>query len=157
MAVIKYGKHKAVVVNINDPHKSGRIQVYCPSIYGRNSSPWCTPCVPVAGDNFGDFCLPKLEEAVWIEFENGDINKPIYTGGWYDPDSAPIDDYEEAADQRVISFGNVRITFKDGVLQFKVEDKVMNLDPELLERLANFNSEFPSDNTYFVVQEEDNP
>ena len=41
-----FGKYRAIVSNVSDPEKRGRIKVSCPKIYGDFESPWCLPCVP---------------------------------------------------------------------------------------------------------------
>lgn len=92
--VCYYGKYRAVVQSVDDPEKRGRIRVLCPKILGEAVSNWCEPCVPVAYDFGGDFAIPKVGETVWIEFEAGDTNKPIYTGGWWSKNSSPSDSYD---------------------------------------------------------------
>lgn len=115
MAVNKYyGKYRAEVVDINDPEKRSRIKVICPSVLGEGNSPWCEICVPVAYDGGGDFCLPKIGEFVWIEFEEGDSNKPIYVGGCWSVNNTPLSDYGEAPTTRIIDFDGSRIIMKKG-------------------------------------------
>ena len=105
MAVNKYyGKYRAKVVDINDPEKRGRIRVMCPKILREYKSAWCEPCIPVAFDLGGDFALPKINEFVWIEFESGDVNKPIYTGGLWSKNMSPSESYNEK--QRLITWGD---------------------------------------------------
>lgn len=73
-----YGKYRAIVKNIDDPKKLGRIKVKCPKVLGDNLSSWALP-------NFlpNTFCLPDLQSLVWIEFENGKKDSPIWTGNFY--------------------------------------------------------------------------
>jgi uncharacterized protein involved in type VI secretion and phage assembly len=79
-----YGKYRAIVKNIEDPEKLGRIQLNCPEIYGEDLSPWAWPCLPYAGiSNVGIFFLPELNSGVWLEFEQGHITNPIWSGCWY--------------------------------------------------------------------------
>jgi len=79
-----YGKYRAVVKNISDPEKLGRIKVKCPDIYGEDNSPWAWPCLPYGGfSELGMFFLPELESGVWIEFEQGNITNPIWVGCWW--------------------------------------------------------------------------
>lgn len=148
-----FGKYKAVVVNVQDPQKCGRIKVSCPELFGKGVSGWCSPCVPVGGDSFGDFCLPPLGEAVWIEFERGNINSPIYSGGWYSPDKTPIADYANAQTQRIISFGDVTLTLTNGNLQMQVGEKVINFNSSLIDKLEALEL-LPENMNYFFVQEE---
>lgn len=91
--VFYYGKYRAKVQNVNDPEKRGRIRVLCPKVLGEAVSNWCEPCIPVAYNFGGDFAIPKVGETIWVEFEAGDVNKPIWTGGWWCKNGAPPNPY----------------------------------------------------------------
>ena len=79
-----YGKYRGVVVDNQDPEGLGRIQARVPDIHGTSGqSPWCLPCVPVAGIKMGIFVLPPKGANVWIEYEGGDLDYPIWTGGYW--------------------------------------------------------------------------
>lgn len=85
-----FGKHRGYVVDNQDPDNRGRIKVQIPSILGSASTGWALPCLPFAGYNQGLFTLPSIGAAVWIEFEGGDLNFPIWTGGfWANPSDLP--------------------------------------------------------------------
>lgn len=74
-----YGKYRAIVKETCDPEKRGRIRVDCPSVYGEgNISKWCLPCFTM-----GIFAIPPIGSTVWIEFEEGDKNNPIWNGVFY--------------------------------------------------------------------------
>lgn len=102
-----YGKYRAKVVDVDDPQYRGRIRVMCPKVLGESKSSWCEPCVPVAYDNGGDFAIPKVGEFVWVEFEEGNSNKPIYTGGLWSANNSPSPPYEVGT--RLITWGNCKI------------------------------------------------
>lgn len=102
-------KYRAYVADINDPLHMGRIRVKCPKILGNSLSAWCLPCLPTAYDGGGDFHYPKIGETVFIEFEDNDLRKPIYTGTWYSRGSCPLDDYDP--EKRIISWGHNKILF----------------------------------------------
>lgn len=74
-----YGKYRAVVVNIVDPENRGRIKVVCPELFGDSVSNWCLSHNHIHNVVSESFSLPEIAEVVWIEFERGDINRPIYT------------------------------------------------------------------------------
>lgn len=112
-----YGKYRAIVVDVDDPEKRGRIKVTCPKVFGEGKSPWCQPCVPYAYDNGGDFVLPKLNDFVWVEFEDGDVRYPIYTGGLWAKEKSPVTDYKKAKDTRQIEFAGGKIVMtKDNIV-----------------------------------------
>jgi hypothetical protein len=75
-----YGKYRGTVVNNVDPMMIGRVQVQCAEVLGLGISSWAMPCVPVAGKHSGSFFVPELGAGVWVEFEHGDADYPIWTG-----------------------------------------------------------------------------
>lgn len=75
-----YGKHRGLVVNPIDPMQIGRIQVMVPSVSNVMLSSWAMPCAPVAGIQHGQFAVPPVGSNVWVEFENGDPDYPIWVG-----------------------------------------------------------------------------
>lgn len=84
-----YGKYRGKVVDNADPKKLGRLQVMVPSVLGPDEvTGWAMPCVPYGGDfNQGFFFIPEIEAGVWIEFEEGDLEFPIWMGTfWSEPD-----------------------------------------------------------------------
>lgn len=89
-----YGKYMGVVVNnINpDPQAVAYIQVTVPDVLGLAPSSWAKPCVPVAGLlQSGVFLVPPIGSSVWVEFEQGDPGRPIWTGGfWGSAMEAPL-------------------------------------------------------------------
>jgi Type VI secretion system/phage-baseplate injector OB domain len=78
-----YGKYRGTVVNNIDPLLTGRIQVMVPDLAGFVPGTWAMPCVPVAGLNMGLFTVPPIGAGVWVEFEHGDPEYPIWVGGYW--------------------------------------------------------------------------
>lgn len=77
-----FGKHRGVVVNNVDPMMLGRIQVMVPDVSPGLSS-WAMPCVPMGGMGHGVFTVPSIGAAVWVEFEQGDPDYPIWVGCYW--------------------------------------------------------------------------
>ena len=75
-----FGKYRGMVINNVDPMQMGRLQVQVPDIAGLIPSSWAMPCVPIAGIQNGMVALPIIGSGVWIEFEQGDPDHPIWTG-----------------------------------------------------------------------------
>lgn len=75
-----YGKYRGTVVNNVDPQQIGRIQAIVPDVSNVMLSSWAMPCVPVAGIQTGMFAVPPIGAGVWVEFEQGDPDYPIWTG-----------------------------------------------------------------------------
>lgn len=118
MSVKYYGKYRAKVVDIDDPEKRGRVRVMCPRVLGTAKSSWCEPCIPVAYDLGGDFALPKISEFVWVEFESGDVNKPIYTGGLWSKSKSPSSTYNEK--ERLITWGKCKLEMNEDTNTMKI-------------------------------------
>ena len=78
-----FGKYRATVVNNIDPMQIGRLQAMVPDLAGFVPGTWAMPCVPVAGINTGVFTVPMIGAGVWIEFERGDPDYPIWVGGYW--------------------------------------------------------------------------
>ncbi len=83
-----YGKYRGVVTNVNDPLLTGRIQANVPSL-GNVTLGWALPSVPYAGVGIGFFMLPPVGSPVWIEFEGGNLNYPIWSGGYWGQGQLP--------------------------------------------------------------------
>ena len=66
-----------------DPELIGRVLVQVPDILGVVPSNWAMPCVPVAGIQAGCFMVPPIGSQVWVKFEQGDPDYPIWTGGFW--------------------------------------------------------------------------
>jgi uncharacterized protein involved in type VI secretion and phage assembly len=79
--VTKYfGKYRGTVVNNVDPMQIGRIQAIVPDVSNVVPTSWAMPCVPVAGLQMGEFTVPPIGAGVWMEFEQGNPDYPIWTG-----------------------------------------------------------------------------
>ena len=78
-----YGKYRGTVINNVDPMQIGRIQAMVPDLAGFVPGTWAMPCLPMAGINTGIFTVPMIGSGVWIEFERGDPDYPIWVGGYW--------------------------------------------------------------------------
>ena len=77
-----YGKFRGTVVNNIDPEQRGRIMVTVPDVTLPPST-WAMPCFPIGGIQAGAWMIPNPGTGVWVEFEQGDADHPIWTGCWY--------------------------------------------------------------------------
>jgi hypothetical protein len=85
-----YGKYRGTVVNNVDPMMMGRIMVIVPDVSTVALSSWAMPCLPVTGMQMGVFTVPPPGAGVWVEFEQGDPDYPIWVGGfWGSPAEVP--------------------------------------------------------------------
>jgi len=84
-----YGKYRGMVVSNVDPLQTGRLQLQVPDVLGNGLSTWAMPCVPFSGRQMGMWALPQVGAGVWVEFEKGDPDFPIWSGCWWGSASEP--------------------------------------------------------------------
>jgi uncharacterized protein involved in type VI secretion and phage assembly len=86
-----YGKYRGTVFDNEDPKMLGRLQALVPDVLGQTPSSWALPCLPMAGTGtpMGVFCVPPIDTGVWIEFEHGDLDWPIWSGCWFTEGAPP--------------------------------------------------------------------
>lgn len=87
-----YGKYRGVVVDNDDPNGLARLRARVPEVLGDVESGWALPSVPYAGPDAGVHLVPPPGAGVWVEFEAGDVSRPIWTGCWWSSDTVPKDD-----------------------------------------------------------------
>lgn len=84
------GKFRGKVVNNVDPLRLGRLIALVPAVSETPLS-WALPCTPYAGPDVGLFALPPIGANVWVEFEGGDPNYPIWTGCFWGEGEVPAE------------------------------------------------------------------
>src|SRR5271165_3442505 len=105
-----YGKYAGVVAGNGPPDSGshrGEVTVTVPGILEETADgSGSQPIKVVASPAFlpGYFFVPNDNDTVWVEFVNGDINFPIWTGVWYPQDGTPntVDGSAPTLDQKVI-------------------------------------------------------
>jgi Type VI secretion system/phage-baseplate injector OB domain len=86
-----YGKYRAKVINNIDPFELGRVQIEAASALGTNIVSWAMPCVPYAGPGVGLYAIPPIDANVWIEFEGGNPDYPIWSGCFWNEGEMPLE------------------------------------------------------------------
>jgi len=82
-------KYRGKVENNIDPMQLGRIQVSVPSVLGEGRMSWAMPCVPYAGPGVGFFAIPPVGANIWVEFEGGNLDYPIWSGCFWGAGEVP--------------------------------------------------------------------
>ena len=77
------GKYRGKVTDVKDPLQIGRVRAQVPDVMGDKETGWAMPCVPFGGSGMGFFALPTVGAGVWVEFEHGDPDYPIWSGCWW--------------------------------------------------------------------------
>jgi uncharacterized protein involved in type VI secretion and phage assembly len=78
-----FGKYRGLVADNKDPLMTGRIKATVPDVLGSQQTGWALPCAPFGGSGVGFFAIPTVGAAVWIEFEHGDPEYPVWSGCWW--------------------------------------------------------------------------
>lgn len=84
------GKYRGQVSDTNDPLMVGRIRARVPDVFGDEQSGWALPCFPLAGPGVGLFAIPPVGAWVWLEFEYGEPENPIWTGCFFPDDPTAV-------------------------------------------------------------------
>lgn len=106
------GKYRGTVANNIDPLQLGRIQVIVPTVLGDSRLSWAMPCVPYAGPGVGFFMIPPVGGRIWVEFEGGDPDHPIWVGGFWDQ-SGDIPASPVIAEIKVLKTETATVTLDD--------------------------------------------
>jgi hypothetical protein len=106
-----FGKYRGKVENNIDPMQLGRVQVSVPAVLGEGSLSWAMPCVPFAGSGVGFFAIPPNHANVWVEFEGGDPDYPIWSGCFWGVGEVPA--LPALAQMKVIKTDCITLTLSD--------------------------------------------
>jgi hypothetical protein len=114
-----YGKFRGVVSENLDPLMLGRIRAKVSDVLGDDDCGWALPSVPYAGDGVGLFLIPPKDAWVWIEFEHGDPDYPIWSGCFWAEGQAPA--APAIPDMKVLKTDKATITLDDLLGEVTIE------------------------------------
>ncbi len=99
-----YGKYRGFVVDNEDPDQRGRLKVSVPSVFGQQETYWALPCSPFGGlAEQGLFMIPEVDAQVWVEFEEGNQDSPIWVGVfWQTTEAIPSEAQKSPPTTRII-------------------------------------------------------
>ncbi len=85
------GRYRGIVTKVGSTRDDlGVISVKIPDVFHDAEIPLTNPAFQFAGNGWGFAAFPKKDDGVWIEFEEGNQCKPIWTGGyWFTKDEIP--------------------------------------------------------------------
>lgn len=106
-----FGKFRGTVENNIDPQQMGRLQVSVPAVLGEGRLSWAMPCTPYAGSGVGFFVIPPIGANVWVEFEAGNPDYPIWSGCFWGLGEAPA--VPAIAEMKVLKTDTATITIND--------------------------------------------
>ena len=133
-----FGIWRGVVTNVNDPEGLGRIKAKVHELFGNDDeTDWASYCTPFGGHGCGWFSLPspvtpgadkpQAGDGVWIMFEAGDINRPVWLGFWYSKvDKPPVGADKDTVVLQTRAGHRIELSDKPGSEHVKVTDKAGN-------------------------------
>lgn len=78
-----------IVTNNEDPKDLGRVKLRFPWRDADDESYWARIATEMAGDGYGTYFLPEVDDEVLVAFQNGDIHKPFVIGSLWNGKQKP--------------------------------------------------------------------
>lgn len=88
-AAARRGVVPAIVSDVRDPAKAGRVKLTFPWLSPDFTSGWARTVHRGAGNGYGELVLPEVGDEVLVGFEHGDFDAPYVLGGLYNGKDAP--------------------------------------------------------------------
>jgi len=117
----------AIVTNVQDPEKQGRVKVCFPWLPANPESDWVRVVQPAAGAGRGFYWLPEVNDEVLVAFDHGEAKQPFVLGSLWNGKDKPMDGaYVDENTTRMIqtkSGHQVIFDDKDGQEKIVIADK----------------------------------
>lgn len=133
-----FGKYRGFIVDNDDPDNRARVTLTVPSILGDEVTLWAEPCLPFGGlSDQGFFLVPEVGAQVWVEFEEGNVSKPIWTGTvWQQSADVPTEAADRSPHMRqlktpsghILSFDDTE--GEEEIRLFHPADAELKIDPD---------------------------
>jgi len=82
----------AIVTNLKDPEKLGRIKVNYPWLDDNSETDWVRVLTFYGGSSHGALFLPEVGDEVLVAYQKGNINAPYVLGSLYSKKGTPPDE-----------------------------------------------------------------
>jgi uncharacterized protein involved in type VI secretion and phage assembly len=117
------GKYRGIVTDNRDDKNLGRIRARVPEVLGNVQSGWALPASPFAGDGIGLFAVPPLGSGVWVEFEAGDVSRPVWSGCWWGEGQLPDGATPAIRTLKTSSGHTITLDDTEGSERLEIKDK----------------------------------
>jgi phage baseplate assembly protein V len=97
-----YGVYEALVSDVNDPAKEGRVKIKMPWFDPELETEWCRVRQFYAGNGYGAFYVPERGDEVLIAFIKGSMSAPVILGGLYNGNDKPPSHRDDQTDQKML-------------------------------------------------------
>ncbi len=78
-----------IVTDNEDPKDLGRVKLRFPWRDADDESYWARVATEMAGDGYGTYFLPEVDDEVLVAFQNGDIHRPFVIGSLWNGEQKP--------------------------------------------------------------------
>jgi hypothetical protein len=116
-----YGKYRGLVTSTDDPLDRGRLKAKVPEVLQDIETGWALPAAAYAGPDEGLFTIPPVGAGVWVEFEAGDVSRPIWSGAWWGDGDVP--DGVKPAQKVLKSEQGLRVKLDDAGREITISDE----------------------------------
>jgi len=107
-----FGKYRGKVTDNRDPEQCGRVKLIVPSLL-QGEEVWAMPCVAYAGPEVGLVLIPPIGASVWVEFEEGILDSPIYSGCYWNKGELPTEARDNPAEIKLLKTAGIRLIWND--------------------------------------------
>ncbi len=108
------GKYRGFVADNDDPEARGRIKLRVPSVLGEANTDWALPCMPYGGaEGLGMLYVPPVGAQVFVEFLEGDVSAPVWTGTFWRQSSEAAEEYTGPDTKVIQTDSGHHLTFND--------------------------------------------
>ena len=97
-----YGVYEALVSDVNDPAKEGRVKIKMPWFDNQMETEWCRVRQFYAGNGYGAFYVPEVGDEVLIAFIKGNMSEPVILGGLYNGSDKPPSHRDDQTDEKLL-------------------------------------------------------
>jgi phage baseplate assembly protein V len=97
-----YGVVEALVVENEDPEQEGRVKLKFPWFDEQMITDWCRVSQFYAGNGYGSFYVPEVDDEVLVAFVHGDMRYPVVVGGLYNGSDKPATHRAADKDEKLI-------------------------------------------------------
>jgi uncharacterized protein involved in type VI secretion and phage assembly len=112
-----FGVYPAVVKDVQDPDRQGRVKVELPFLAAEDAAPaqiWARLATMMAGADRGTWFIPEPSDEVLVAFAAGDPSRPVVVGALWNGSDAPPETMDANNNTRsVTSRSGHRLTFDD--------------------------------------------
>lgn len=114
-----YGVYPALVSDISDPDRQGRVKItlpWSPDTASDRYEAWARIATLMGGSSRGSWFIPDVNDEVLVVFEGGDARRPYVVGGLWNGSDAPPEQMDGGGKnyKKVIKSRNgVKVTLDD--------------------------------------------